>query len=228
MKHPSHPLSVCPSANRSSFYLPHTETCQWGPHPPFVFTNIYALPGALILHWGTRFCILYIFPKIIYQSLYKHLHFRPFPLRYFGHHHWRPSFLFWPYATHVTLGWSITSHSPSPASSISSEYYQVTYHLSSEFVHLVLPLAQLILGLGVPLTLNLVNTVAATICFIHSPAKGSLESSHFLTLSMYLCHLFTSVDALEYLFASGSRVSLLSTSAHFSKRATVSWSSFPI
>lgn len=32
-------------------------------------------------------------------------------------------FPFWPHATHVTFGWSITSHSPSPASSISSEYY---------------------------------------------------------------------------------------------------------
>jgi hypothetical protein len=104
---------------------------------------------------------------------------------------------------------------------------QVTYHLSSEFVHLVPPLAQLILGLGVPLTLDLVNTVAATVCFIHSPAKGSLESSHFLTSSMYLCHRFTSVDSMKS-FASRSRVSLLSTSAHFSKRATVSWSSFPI
>jgi hypothetical protein len=34
-----------------------------------------------------------------------------------------PFFPFWQHATHVTLGWSITSHSPSPASSISSEYY---------------------------------------------------------------------------------------------------------
>jgi hypothetical protein len=34
---------------------------------------------------------------------------------------------------------------------------QVTYQLSSEFVHLVSPLAQLILGLGVPLTLDLVT-----------------------------------------------------------------------
>jgi hypothetical protein len=117
------PLSVCPSANRSSFHLPHTETRQWGPHPPFIFTDISALPGALILHWGTRFCILYIFPKIIDYSLYNHLYFQPFPLRYFGHHRWRPSFLFWQHATHVTLGWSITPHSPSPASSISSEYY---------------------------------------------------------------------------------------------------------
>jgi hypothetical protein len=63
------PLSVCPSANQPSFHLPHTETCQWGPHPPFVFTDIYALPGALILHWGTRFCILYIFPKFIHYCV---------------------------------------------------------------------------------------------------------------------------------------------------------------
>jgi hypothetical protein len=104
---------------------------------------------------------------------------------------------------------------------------QVTYHLSSEFVHLVPPLAQLILGLGIPLTLDLVNTVAATVCFIDSPAKGSLESSHFLTLSMYLCHRFTSVDSLKS-FASRSCVSLLTTSTHFSKRATISYSSFPI
>ena len=34
---------------------------------------------------------------------------------------------------------------------------QVTYHLSFEFVPLVPPLAQLILGLGVPLTLDLVT-----------------------------------------------------------------------
>jgi hypothetical protein len=105
---------------------------------------------------------------------------------------------------------------------------QVTYHLSSEFVYLVPPLAQLTLDLVIPMTLDLVPTVAATPYIMHPPTKGSLESSHFLTSSMYLCHFITSVDSTEYLFASRSRVSLLSTSAHFSKRATVSWSSFPI
>jgi hypothetical protein len=30
---------------------------------------------------------------------------------------------FWPHATHVTLGWSISYHLPSPASSISLDYY---------------------------------------------------------------------------------------------------------
>jgi hypothetical protein len=66
-------------------------------------------------------------------------------------------FLFWPCATHVTLGWSIASHFPLPASSISSEYFIGHLPLPSEFVHLVSPLAQLILGLGVPLTLDLVT-----------------------------------------------------------------------
>jgi hypothetical protein len=64
-------------------------------------------------------------------------------------------------------------------------------------------------------------TVAATIYLIHPPTKGSLESSHFLTSSMYLCHFLTSVASTKP-FASGSRIPLLSTSAQFSRRATVS------
>jgi hypothetical protein len=66
-------------------------------------------------------------------------------------------FPFWPHATHVTLGWSITSHLPPPASSISSEHYLGHLPLSSEFVHHVPPLAQLIHDLVVPLTLDLVT-----------------------------------------------------------------------
>jgi hypothetical protein len=128
---------------------------------------------------------------------------------------------FWPHATHVTLGWSITSHFPLSASSISSEYYPGHLPLSSEFVHLVSPLAQLIPDLVIPMTLDLVKTVVAIPSIIYPPTKGSLESSHFLTSSMYLCHFFTTVDSTEPL-ASGSRVLLLSTSTHFSKRATVS------
>src|SRR5690606_24801962 len=49
---------------------------------------------------------------------------------------------------------------------------------------------------------------------IYPPTKGSLESSHFLTSSMYLFHFITSLDSTEP-FASRSRVSLLSTSALF-------------
>jgi hypothetical protein len=57
-------------------------------------------------------------------------------------------------------------------------------------------------------------TVAATFYLIHPPTKGSLESSHFLTSSMYLCHFLTSVDSTKS-FSSGSRVPLLSTSTQF-------------
>jgi hypothetical protein len=57
-------------------------------------------------------------------------------------------------------------------------------------------------------------TVAATFYLIHPPTKGSLESSHFLTSSMYLYHFLTSVDSTKS-FASGSHVPLLSTSTQF-------------
>jgi hypothetical protein len=153
MNPPFHPPSVFPSANLSSFHLPHTETHQWGPHPSSVFQEISALPGALISHWGTRFCICTFFPKlfIIYCTntfIFSHFLLSS-PLA--------TCFLFWPHATHVTLGWSIASHLPLPTSSISSEYFTGHLPLPSEFVHLVPPLAQLILGLGVPLTLDLVT-----------------------------------------------------------------------
>jgi hypothetical protein len=152
MNPPFHPPSVCPSANLSPFHLPHTETRQWAPHPSSVFQEISALPGAPISHWGTRFCICTSFPKFIYY-LYKHLYFQFF------------TFIitvgdllsFWPHATHATLGWRITAHLPPLTSSISSEYYLDHLPIPSEFVHLVPPLAQLILGLGVPLTLDLVT-----------------------------------------------------------------------
>jgi hypothetical protein len=49
--------------------------------------------------------------------------------------------------------------------------------------------------------------VAATPYIMHPPTKGSLESSHFLTSSMYLCHFLTTVDSAKP-FASGSCVPL--------------------
>jgi hypothetical protein len=155
MNPPFHPPSVCPSANLSSFHLPHTETHQWGPHPSSVFQENSALPGALILHWGTRFCICTFFPKhyslfICTNTCISSLYI------FFCRHRWRLA-SFWPRATHVTLGWSITSHLPLPTSSISSEYSTGHLPLPSEFVHLVPPLAQLIIGLVVPLTLDLVT-----------------------------------------------------------------------
>jgi hypothetical protein len=138
------PIFISPTSYRNS---------PMGP-PPFI-----SFPRNFCPPWGTHFTLghpflyLYIFPKIIHYLLYKRLYFQLF------------SFVvtvgdllsFWPHATHVTLGWSITSHLPLPASSISSEYYPGHLPLPSEFVHLVPPLAQLITGLVVPLTLDLVT-----------------------------------------------------------------------
>jgi hypothetical protein len=91
MNPPFHPPSVCPSANLSPFYLPHTETRQWGPHPSSIFPRNSASPGAFIKHWGTRFCILYIFPTFIYYFVVQ----TPFITNLcFCHHCWRPAFLF--------------------------------------------------------------------------------------------------------------------------------------
>jgi hypothetical protein len=207
------PLSISHTSYRNS---------PMGP-PPFIsFHDISASLGAFILHWGTRFCILYIFFHIF--SCTNTCYYKPL----FLSSSLVTCFPFWPYATRVTLGWSITSHLPSPASSMSLEYYPGLLPLSSAFIYFVPPLAQLTSDLVVPMTLDLVPTVAATPYIMHPPTKGSPESSHFLASSMYLYHLITSVDSTEYLFAPESRITFLSTSAYFSKRATVSWSSFPI
>jgi hypothetical protein len=155
MNPPFHPHSVFPSANLSSFRLPHIETHQWGPHPSSVFQENYALLGALISHWGTRFCICTFLPKKLFV-IYCTNDFISSHYIFFCRHRWRPT-SFWPHATHVTLGWSFTSHLPSSASLISSEYSTDHLPLPSEFVHLVPPLAQLITNLVIPLTLNLVT-----------------------------------------------------------------------
>jgi hypothetical protein len=112
-------------------------------------------------------------------------------------------FPFWPHATHVTLGWSIPSHFPLLTSSISSEHDVGPLPLSSAFIYFVPPLAQLTSDLVVPMPLDLVPTVAATLYIMHPPTKGSLESSHFLTSSMSLYLLIPSVDSTEYLLLLG-------------------------
>jgi hypothetical protein len=125
--------------------------------PPFIsFHGISASPGAFILHWGTRFCILYIFPHLFFGNKHLLLHTLAFvvtigdPL--------------WPHATRVTFGWSIPSQFPLLTSSTSSEHNPGLLPLSSAFIFLVPPLAQLTSDLVVPLTLDLVPTVAATPC----------------------------------------------------------------
>jgi hypothetical protein len=140
------PIFISPTSYRNS---------PMGP-PPFI-----SFPRNFCPPWGTHFTLghpflyLYIFPQIIHYLLYKHLYFQS--LHFLLSSPLATCFLFWPHATHVTLGWSIASHLPLPASSISSEYFTGHLPLPSEFVHLVPPLAQLILGLGVPLTLDLVT-----------------------------------------------------------------------
>jgi hypothetical protein len=158
------PLSISPTSYRNS---------PMGP-PPFIsFHDIYASPGAFINHWDTRFCIFYIFPTFIFCTNTCILQSFTFVVTVGG----LPSF--WPHATHVTLGWSIPSHFPLLTSSISSEHDPGHLPLSSAFIYLVPPLAQLTSDLVVPMTLDLVPTVAAMPYIMHPPTKGSLESSHF-------------------------------------------------
>jgi hypothetical protein len=139
------PIFISPTSYRNSLMGP----------PPFI-----SFPRSFCPPWGTHFTLghpflyLYIFSKIIHYLLYKHLYFQSFPFV-------------------VTIGdlllflatrnpchpWleHCFSFLPLPASSISSEYFTGHLPLPSKFVHLVPPLAQLILGLGVPLTLDLVT-----------------------------------------------------------------------
>jgi hypothetical protein len=199
MNPPFHPPSVCPSANLSPFHLPHTETRQWGPHPSSVFTTFMPPLGHSLTTGAPVSVFCTSFPHLFIILLYKHLLFSTFflssPLA--------TCFPFWPHATHVTLGWSIPSHFPLLTSSISSEHDPGLLPLSSAFIYFVPPLAQLTSDLVVPMTLDLVPTVAATPYILHPPTKGSLESSHFLASSMYLCLLIPSVDSMEYLLLLG-------------------------
>jgi hypothetical protein len=202
------PIFISPTSYRNS---------PMGP-PPFI-----SFPRNFCSPWGTHFTLghlflyLYIFPQFFHYFLYKHLYSQLFafvvPIG--------DLLSFWPHATHVTLGWSITSHLPPPTSSISSDYYPDHLPFSSEFVHLVLPLAQLIPDLVVPLTLDLVTRLRPFILSYTLQPRAVLSLPCFLTSSMYLCHFFTTVDSTKP-FDSGSRILLLSTSTHFSKRAIVS------
>jgi hypothetical protein len=210
------PLSISPTSYRNS---------PMGPPPSILFSQSFFPPWGTHFTLGHPFLYLYIFSQIISLLLvqtpvfYSHLPLSS-PLAAclpFGHTQ--------PMSPLVGALLIIHPHRHRLYLQITT---QVTYPLSSEFTYLVPPLAQLTSDLVVPMTLDLVPTVAATPSIMHPPTKGSLESSHFLTSSIYLCHLITSVDSTEYLLASGSRVTFLSTSAYFSKRATVSWSSFPI
>jgi hypothetical protein len=142
------PIFISPTSYRNS---------PMGP-PPFIRFHRHFCPT-----WGTHFTLGHPFLYFVHLSQIYSLFIVQTPLFPVISSYLLLSsplatfFPFWPHATHVTLGWSITSHLPLPTSSISSEYYPGHLPLSSEFVHLVPPLAQLSPGLVVPLTLDLVT-----------------------------------------------------------------------
>jgi hypothetical protein len=160
------PIFISPTSYRNS---------PMGP-PPFI-----SFPRNFCPPWGTHFTLGHPFLYFVHLSHIYSLFIVQTPLF--------PVFTFvvtvgdllsfWPHATHVTLGWSITSHLPPPTSSISSEYYPGHLPLSSEFVHLVPPLAQLIPDLVVPLTLDLVTRLRPRLlsCTLQPRAVLSLPTS---------------------------------------------------
>ena len=184
MNPPFHPPSVCPSANLSPFHLPHTETRQWGPHPSSGFPTTFPPLGQFIT-LGHPFLYFVHLPHMYFSCTT--LLLQPFVFVVTVGN----LLSFWPPATHVTLGWSLPSHFPLLTTPISSEHDPGHLPPSSAFITLVPPLAQLTSDLVVPMTLYFVPTVAATPYVIQPPTKGSMESSHFLTSHMYLCHSIT-------------------------------------
>jgi hypothetical protein len=138
------PIFISPTSYKNS---------PMGP-PPFI-----SFPSNFCPPWGTHFTLGHPFlyfvhlSHILHYLLYKRIYFQFFTFVVTV----GDLLSFWPHATHVTLGWSITSHLPLSTSSIPSGYYPGHLPLLSEFFHLVPPMAQLILGLGIPLTLDLVT-----------------------------------------------------------------------
>jgi hypothetical protein len=195
--------------------------------PPFIsFHDIYASPGAFINHWGTRFCILYIFPTFILFCCTKHPLF--------------PTFVFV-----VTVGdlLSCLGHTQpmSPlvgvsllifpyflTSSISSEHNPGLLPLSSALILLCPASGTTYLGSCRPHDTRSCPNGCGHALYHTSSNQGQsgvipLFDVIFVPLPPHTISRFHGVPC-----ASGSRVTILSTSAYFSKRVTVSWSSFPI
>jgi hypothetical protein len=142
------PIFISPTSYRNS---------PMGP-PPFICFHRHFCPT-----WGTHFTLGHPFLYFVHLSQIYSLfivqtpYFPVISTSLLCRHRWRPSFLFGHTQPMSPLVGAVLLISPLPTSSISSEYPQVTYHLPSEFVHLVPPLAQLSPGLVVPLTLDLVT-----------------------------------------------------------------------
>jgi hypothetical protein len=158
---PAHPQDHEPSIS-STISLPICEPISisltayrnspMGP-PPFIsFPRNFCPPWGTPFTLGHPFLYLYIFPHIIHYLLYKHtfgsLLLSSLLATYFPFGHAQPM---------SPLVGALLLINPRRHRLYLQSTTSVTYHLSSEFVHLVPPLAQLILGLGVPLTLDLVT-----------------------------------------------------------------------
>jgi hypothetical protein len=225
MNPPSHPPSVCPSANLSPFHLPHTETRQWGPHPSSVFTTFMPPLGHSLTTGAPVSVFCTSFPHLFIILLYKHPLF--------------PTFVFV-----VPVGdlLSCLGHTPpmSPLVGVSLlifPYFDIVhiFRASPRSLTIILCIYLLCPASGTTYlgscrphdTRSCLNSCGHA---LYHPSSNQGQSGVFplfgfiyIPLPPHTISRFHGVP-----FASGSRVTFLSTSAHFSKRATVSWSSFPI
>jgi hypothetical protein len=157
MNPPFHPQSVCPSASLPSFSPTTYRNSPMGP-PPFInFPRKLCPPWATHITLGHSFLYLYISPQIIRYLLYKLLYFQSFHYPFLS----SPLAIFFPpfgqtQPMSPLVGALLIIHS-----CWHSPYLQSTptchLPLPSDFVYLVLPLAQLITGLVIPLTFDLVT-----------------------------------------------------------------------
>jgi hypothetical protein len=138
------PIFLSPTSYRNS---------PMGP-PPFIsFPRNYCPPWGTHFTLGHPFLYLYIFPKFIHYLLYKPLYFPLFTLVVTVGD--LLSFLATLNPCHPWLEHSFSFTLTGIVYIFKMLPRSLTY--PSEFVHLVPPLAQLILGLGIPLILDLVT-----------------------------------------------------------------------
>jgi hypothetical protein len=225
MNPPFHPPSVCPSANLSPFHLPHTETRPWGPHPSSVFTTFMPplghslTTGAPVSVFCTSFPHLFLFcctNTCYYQPLFLSSPLATcFPVLATRNpcHPWLET----PFSFFLIL-----------TSSISSEHNPGLLPLSSALILLCPASGTTYLGSCRPHDTRSCPNGCGHALYHTSSNQGQsgvipLFDVIFAPLPPHTISRFHGVPC-----ASGSRVTILSTSAYFSKRVTVSWSSFPI
>jgi hypothetical protein len=160
------PIFISPTSYRNS---------PMGP-PPFT-----SFPRNFCPPWGTHFTLGHPFLYFVHLSpiyslfivqtpfIFQSLRLSSLLATYFPFGHTQPM---------PPLVGALLLILPPPALSISSEYYPGHLPLSSEFIHLVPPLAQLIPDLVVPLTLDLVTRLRPRLlsCTLQPRAVWSLPT----------------------------------------------------